>query len=116
MPRLSHLFEHVRDLEASVRFWTETVGLELLLTHPGYARVGGAPGFHLGMEERDPSLVGAPGIELAIEVDDVAATYERMRDAGVTFTGPPQQQEWGAIHAWFVDPDGYRCSIFTRET
>ena len=71
--RFSHLFVHVRDLEESVRFWTEVVGLDLLLEHPGYARVGGH---------------------------------------GVAFAGPPEPQDWGAVHAWFTDPNGYRCSIY----
>ena len=26
---------------------------------------------------------------------------------------PPADQEWGARHAWPVDPDGYPMSIFT---
>jgi catechol 2,3-dioxygenase-like lactoylglutathione lyase family enzyme len=109
--RLSHLFVHVLDLDASVRFWTEVVGLRVLLREPGYARVGGADGFDLGLEEREPELVGAAGIEVAIAVDDVHAAYERLSAAGVVFTGPPQEQPWGAVHAWFSDPNGYRCSI-----
>jgi catechol 2,3-dioxygenase-like lactoylglutathione lyase family enzyme len=112
--RLSHLFVHVTDLERTVRFWTEVVGLELLLTEPGYARVGGVDGFDLGLEERAAEQVGATGIELAIEVDDVRAAYQRMAAAGVEFLGPPRQQPWGGVHAWFADPDGYRCSIFSR--
>jgi lactoylglutathione lyase len=115
MPRLSHLFVHVRDLADSVRFWTEVVGLELLLEEPGYARLGGEGGFHLGIEERDTETVGAIGIEIVIEVDDVHASYERMRAAGVRFAGPPERQQWGATHAWFVDPDGYRCSIYQED-
>jgi catechol 2,3-dioxygenase-like lactoylglutathione lyase family enzyme len=112
--RLSHLFVHVTDLERTVRFWTEVVGLELLLTEPGYARVGGVDGFDLGLEERPAEEVGAAGIELAIEVADVHAAHQRMTAAGVAFTAPPAEQPWGAVHAWFADPDGYRCSIFSR--
>jgi lactoylglutathione lyase len=111
---LSHLFVHVRDLDRSVRFWTEVVGLELLVREDGYARVGTAGGFALGIEERDEHLIGAVGITIAVEVDDVHATYERMLAAGVAVAGPPALQPWGDVHASLEDPDGYRCSIFSR--
>jgi catechol 2,3-dioxygenase-like lactoylglutathione lyase family enzyme len=111
--RLSHLFVHVRDLDETVSFWTELVGLRLLVREPGYARVGTDDGFTLGLEERDQHLVGAVGITIAIEVPDVHVTYERMLAAGVAVAGPPAAQPWGAVHAFLEDPNGYRCSIFS---
>lgn len=110
---LSHLFVHVSDLERSRRFYVDVVGLELLIEHPGYLRLGGGGGFHMGLEERDASQVGAEGIEIVIEVDDVHETYGRMADAGVDFLAPPEAQAWGATHAWFTDPDGYQASIYS---
>lgn len=113
MIRLSHLFMHVTDLDRSRRFYSEVVGLEVLLEHPGYVRFGGAGGFHIGMEQRDVPQVGAAGVEIVIEVDDVEAHYRRMSEHGVTFSSPPEAQPWGATHAWFTDPDGYRVSIYS---
>jgi lactoylglutathione lyase len=114
--RLSHLSVHVRDLDRSVRFWTEVVGLELLAREAGYALVGTAGGFGLGLEERDQHLIGAVGITIAVEVDDVHATYERMLAAGVAVAGPPAAQPRGVVEAFLEDPDGYRCSIFSGLT
>lgn len=113
--RFSHLFMHVTDLARSRDFYTGVVGLEVLREEPGYLRVGGESGFHIGMEQRSPELVGAAGVEISIHVDDVAAEYERMRGLGVRFDAPPDAQDWGAVHAWFRDPDGYRLSIFSED-
>jgi catechol 2,3-dioxygenase-like lactoylglutathione lyase family enzyme len=33
---------------------------------------------------------------------------------GVRFSGPPEDQEWGARHAWLIDPDGHRLSIYSE--
>jgi catechol 2,3-dioxygenase-like lactoylglutathione lyase family enzyme len=59
--RLSHLFIVVSDLERARVFYVTDLGLDLLLETPGYLRVGGGGGFHLGIEEGDPRNVGAPG-------------------------------------------------------
>ena len=111
--RLSHLFIVVTDLARSREFYVGSLGLEVLVDEHGYMRVGGQGGFHLGIEEGDPAQVGATGIEIVVEVDDVDSRYRELVAAGVTFNGPPEDQPWGARHAWLSDPDGYRLSIFT---
>jgi catechol 2,3-dioxygenase-like lactoylglutathione lyase family enzyme len=87
MARLSHLFVHVTDLARSRRFYVDVLGLALMIDEPGHIRVGGGGGFHLGIEETAASEVGAAGIELVIEVDDVDREFSRMRVLGVEFEG-----------------------------
>lgn len=111
--RLSHLFIVVTDLARTREFYIGSLGLEVLVDEPGYLRVGGRGGFHLGIEEGDPAHVGATGIEIVVEVDDVDSRYRELVAAGVRFNGPPEDQPWGARHAWLSDPDGYPLSIFT---
>ncbi len=105
----------VEDLERSRRFYVDILDLDLLMHEGGYLRVGGDGGFHIGMEEGRPELMGGPGIELVIQVDDVDAEYERLSSAelGVEFAGPPADQEWGGRHVWLTDPDGYRLSLYS---
>jgi catechol 2,3-dioxygenase-like lactoylglutathione lyase family enzyme len=112
--RFSHLFVLVSDLDRAKRFYVEDLGFDVLLETPGYLRVGAADGFHLGLEEGDPGDVGAAGIEVVIEVDDVDRASERLSAKGIRFDRPPEDQEWGARHAWLRDPDGYRLSIYSR--
>jgi catechol 2,3-dioxygenase-like lactoylglutathione lyase family enzyme len=111
--RLSHLFVNVSDLERARRFYVEMLRLVPLVEEPGYLRVGGGHGFHIGMEEGEPAEIGAKGIEIVVEVDDVDQRYEELTAKGVRFSSPPADQEWGARHAWLLDPDGYRLSIYS---
>jgi catechol 2,3-dioxygenase-like lactoylglutathione lyase family enzyme len=112
---LDHLFMAVSDLERSKRFYTDVLGLELTFEGAGYVQLKGRgrDGFSIGMEQRPPDQVGGKGIEITVLVEDVDATYREMAAKGVRFAGPPADQEWGARHAWFEDPDGYPLSIFT---
>lgn len=111
-PRLTHLFVHVRDLAESRRFYVELLGLQLLLDEPGYIRVGGGDGFHIGMEQA-PEAVGSIGIEIVMAVPDVDQAYRRLKADGVRFDSAPGDQPWGARHAWLRDPSGYRLSIYS---
>jgi catechol 2,3-dioxygenase-like lactoylglutathione lyase family enzyme len=110
--RLSHLFMHVTDLHASRTFYLEWLGLDVLFEEPGYLRVGGADGFHIGMEEL-PDRVGSDGIEIVVRVPDVDAAYDRLIGLGIAMESLPQDMPWGARHAWLRDPSGYRLSIFS---
>lgn len=40
------------------------------------------------------------------EAEDIQATYERLRQRGVTFTSAPTMQPWGQVGTVFSDPDG----------
>jgi catechol 2,3-dioxygenase-like lactoylglutathione lyase family enzyme len=111
MTSYSHLFVHVGDLARTREFYVDRLGLEVLMEHHGYLRVGGGGGFHIGFEEREPALVGAAGIEIVVQVDDVDLAWGALRDSGIELDGEPQDQEWGARHAWLRDPDGYRLSL-----
>jgi catechol 2,3-dioxygenase-like lactoylglutathione lyase family enzyme len=102
----------VRDLKASRAFYVDQLGLDVLLQEPGYLRVGGAVGFHIGMEEV-PEQVGCEGIEIVVEVPNVDAVHDRLSQQGIAFDAPPQDMPWGARHAWLRDPSGYRLSLFS---
>jgi catechol 2,3-dioxygenase-like lactoylglutathione lyase family enzyme len=111
--RLSHLFVLVSDLERARRFYVDELGLDLLMETPGYIRVGGGGGFHLGIEAGRPEDVSASRIEIVIQVDDVDRHYRELVASGVRFLEPPEDQEWGSRHAWLIDPDGHRLSIYS---
>ncbi len=107
---LSHLFVPVRDLEAARHCYVDLLGLEVLVDEGGYLRIGGGGGFHIGVEaEPDGQRKQA---DLVVRVDDVDAMVARLRSAGVEVTDP-EDQPWGARHAWFHDPDGRPISIYT---
>lgn len=110
-PRLSHLFVTVGDLAAARAFWTEKVGLEVLVEDDEYVRVGGGDGFSMGIERAAASH--EPEVEVVVRVDDVDAMYERLQAAGIRCDGPPEEMPWRARHIWLRDPDGRRVSLYS---
>lgn len=107
---LSHLFVPVRSLADARRLYVDLLGLEVLVDEGGYIRIGGNGGFHMGVEAEPDGAIKQP--DVVIRVDDVDAMAARLRAAGYDVT-EPQDQPWGARHAWFHDSDGRPISIFT---
>ena len=107
---LSHLFTTVGSLDEARRLYVDLLGLEMLMDDETYVRVGGGDGFHMGVEE---TAGGAgPHTEIVVRVDDVDATVDRLRAAGMEVTDPVDQP-WGARHAWLRDGDGRPLSIYS---
>jgi catechol 2,3-dioxygenase-like lactoylglutathione lyase family enzyme len=100
----------VRSLDDARRLYVELLGLEVLVDEGGYVRIGGGGGFHMGVEQEPRGEVKQA--DIVIRVDDVDATVARLRSAGFDVT-EPEDQEWGARHAWFHDADGRPISIYT---
>jgi catechol 2,3-dioxygenase-like lactoylglutathione lyase family enzyme len=64
----------------------------------------------------DLGLFGnAPGIDhISFAVADVDALYARLREAGVPFDGPPEDQSWGARMVGLKDPDGNNLYLLQK--
>ena len=107
---LSHLFLPVRSLDEARRLYVDLLGLEVLVDEGGYVRIGGNGGFHMGVEAEPSGDVKPP--DLVIRVDDVDGMVARLRANGVEVSDP-EDQPWGARHAWLHDADGRPISIYT---
>jgi catechol 2,3-dioxygenase-like lactoylglutathione lyase family enzyme len=114
-PQLTHLFMEVGDLVRARWFWTEGIGLELLEDRGPYIRVGGGGGFALGIEQAPDGRARTDGDEICVRVANVDALTDRLRRLGVTIVEPPADQPWGGRHAWLLDPDGRRISIYSAD-
>jgi Glyoxalase/Bleomycin resistance protein/Dioxygenase superfamily len=84
----------------------------------GWAQLDTGPG-QLALERVDSgdeegrALVGRfVGVSLAVA--NVELAYRRLRDRGVEFPGPPEQQAWGGLLAHFRDPDGTVITLVGR--
>ncbi|MGK5641472.1 VOC family protein [Streptomyces sp. URMC 126] len=53
----------------------------------------------------------APGLELWMQVADVAAAHEELRERGVRILRPPERMPWGLVEMWIADPDGVRIAV-----
>ncbi|HJF13542.1 MAG TPA: VOC family protein [Enteractinococcus helveticum] len=50
-------------------------------------------------------------VSLWLQVRDVEAEYQRLRDLGVTMLREPRTEPWGLIEAWIADPDGIQIVL-----
>ena len=51
------------------------------------------------------------GLDLWLQVRDVAREHERLAGAGVTVVQPPRTEPWGLVEMWLQDPDGVRIAV-----
>ncbi|HOD29716.1 MAG TPA: VOC family protein [Syntrophales bacterium] len=103
------------DLERSLRFYTDVLGLDLLevvtvLDQPFY--FVGNDTVRIEIEQANPAQIAAEtgpqaGLyHLAFEVDDLEGVAARLRDAGAPFLLPPSQFREDRKIAFILDPDG----------
>ena len=104
----------VSDLEKSVAFWAEKVGLEVQHSGGEFAFLDGG-GVQLALNRvsglgRDESMT-----EIVFEVDDVAAAYDDLTGRGVIFEVQlrpvTSDGERDLLAGHFYDPDGHVASI-----
>ncbi|MEU9039480.1 VOC family protein [Streptomyces sp. NPDC048352] len=53
----------------------------------------------------------APGLRLWLQVEDVEAAHQELRERGAEVLRPPQREPWGLIEMWIADPDGVRIAV-----
>jgi catechol 2,3-dioxygenase-like lactoylglutathione lyase family enzyme len=121
-PRLSIITLGVADLERSVRFYRDGLGLPRRESAPEIAFFT-TRGTWLALYGRKelaedagvpPAGNGFPGFALAHnvrsreEVDRVIATAQA---AGARVTSPAQDRFWGGYSGYFADPDGFLWEV-----
>jgi predicted enzyme related to lactoylglutathione lyase len=51
------------------------------------------------------------GLELWLQVRNVAGEHERLARAGVTVARSPRREPWGLVERWIEGPDGVRIAV-----
>ena len=125
--RLLHTMLRVGDLQRSIDFYTQAMGMQLLrmtkrpeqnydLAFVGY---GNNPDhaeieltYNYGVSSYD---LGTAYGHIAIGVPDVVATCNAIQQAGGTITREPGPVKGGSTFIAFVqDPDGYKIELIQR--
>jgi catechol 2,3-dioxygenase-like lactoylglutathione lyase family enzyme len=118
---LDYLVLVVTDLDRSVRFWRDVLGVEHQHTSGDYAQlrlgdtrlglfVEGAMSDTLGREVRVPTM-GAAGFEVGFVVDDIDDVYAQLVADGAEAVTAPADRPWGQRTAYVADPDGYLIEL-----
>jgi lactoylglutathione lyase len=126
--RLLHTMIRVRDLDASLDFYINKLGMKLLrkrdypsgrftLAFVGYGDEADHTVIELthNWDQKEPYTLGTAFGHLAIAVPDVYKTCERLAAAGVKIPRPAgPMAHGGSVIAFIEDPDGYRIELVQR--
>jgi len=107
-------FLHTADLVATHHFYTDLLGLEMVLDQGACRiyRVGGDA--FLGFCEHFEQVTERTGIILTLVTDQVDAWYEELVAQGVSFEKPPTLNAKFQIYQAFLrDPNDYLLEIQT---
>ncbi|MDD0823973.1 lactoylglutathione lyase [Mannheimia sp. AT1] len=126
--RILHTMLRVGDLERSVKFYTEVLGMRLLrrseneqykysLAFLGYADESESAVIELtynwGVDKYE---LGTAYGHIALGVDDIYATIESIRAAGGKITREPGPVLGGTtVIAFAEDPDGYKIEFIENK-
>ena len=126
--RLLHTMLRVFDLEKSIKFYTELLGMRLLrrtdyeggrftLAFVGYGEERDTAVIELthNWDQAEPYAIGSGFGHIAIGVPDAYAACEALRAAGAKITREPGPMKHGSTVIAFVeDPDGYKVELIQR--
>ena len=126
--RILHTMLRVKNLEASIEFYTQNLGMNLLrrqdfetgrftLAFVGY-----------GLEESDPVIeltfnwdqeiaydIGTGYGHIALGVPDIYSTCRQLRESGAKIIREPGPMKHGTtVIAFIEDPDGYQLELIER--
>jgi lactoylglutathione lyase len=126
--RFLHTMIRVRDLDASLNFYTNLLGMKLLrkrdyptgkftLAFVGYGDETDNTVIELthNWDQAEPYALGSAFGHLAIGVPDVYKACERLAATGVKIPRPAgPMAHGGSVIAFIEDPDGYRIELIER--
>jgi len=113
---LNHVALLVGSLEASDRFYRQTLGLSPIprpdFGFPGaWYRLGSAQELHLIAGRLGAPLdAGSRAGHFALQVADIAGAARHLREQGVAFRGPAPRPD-GAMQIFLEDPDGHTVEL-----
>ena len=126
--RFLHTMLRVLDLDKSIAFYTDLLGMKLLrrqdypsgeftLAFVGYGDETDSTVIELthNWGQKEPYALGSAFGHLAISVPDIYGTCERLAEAGVKIPRPPgPMKHGGSVIAFIEDPDGYKIELIER--
>jgi len=127
--RLLHTMLRVSNLEKSLHFYTEIMGMKLLRTSKneeyrytlafvGYGDEAENTVIELTYNwDTDKYDLGTGYGHIAIEVEDVYSSCDKLRTAGAKITREPGPVLGGSTEIAFVeDPDGYKLELIASKS
>ncbi|HEY0884999.1 MAG TPA: lactoylglutathione lyase [Ramlibacter sp.] len=127
--RLLHTMLRVGDLQRSIDFYTQVLGMKLLRTtdRPEQKYSLAFVGYGSNPEQAEIELTYNYGVDkyelgtayghIALGVPDAYAACEKIRAAGGAITREPGPVKGGStVIAFVTDPDGYKIELIQRDS
>jgi predicted enzyme related to lactoylglutathione lyase len=108
---ISAVWLPVTDMDRSVSFYRDKLGLDVVKREGGWAEVTAGDQI-IGLNDAE-SPAGDGGAVIAFHADDIETTVSELRDRGVDFQDEISDHPWGKIVP-FADPDGNILQIIER--
>lgn len=104
----------VADVAAAKRFYSDLLGLDVLMDHGWIATYGSSHHMPVQVSFATEGGSGTPVPGLSIEVDEVDAVHGRMVEAGFDADYGPVDEPWGVRRFFVRDPFGTLVNILAH--
>ncbi len=117
LSRIAAVMLGVRDLEQSLAFYKEKLGLQVIMQEQQSLALLKCGDVMLGLSRGHVSLAPqvAGATEVVFAVESVRAAHKALAAQGVAFMSEPRQATEREWVAHFKDPDGHLLSLFGPE-
>ncbi|MGZ5202206.1 MAG: lactoylglutathione lyase [Telluria sp.] len=126
--RILHTMLRVGDLQRSIDFYTNVLGMKLLRTsdNPEYKYKLAFLGYGSNPDHAELELTYNYGVDsydmgtayghIALSADDIYAVCDQVRAKGGNITREPGPVKGGStVIAFVTDPDGYKVELIQRK-
>ncbi len=118
MSKLSYVMVFVSDMQRSIAFYRDLLGLPLKFESPGWTEFS-TEGVTLALHKAstpavagaDPAVNPAGSCRLGLSVPSLDALHEKLTANGMRCVMPPAMQDFGARLSIYADPDGLPISF-----
>ena len=113
MNGMAYVILYVSDLDASIRFYRDVLGVPFKFEDAGYAEFAtGSTRLALYERRRAEWLTGVtvapgPAAEVVFMVDDVDSQASLLATRGAAVISAPADRPWGHRTVHLADPDGF---------
>jgi methylmalonyl-CoA/ethylmalonyl-CoA epimerase len=118
LTRIRQIAINAKDLDGTVPFYRDVLGMKLLFRVPKMAFFDCA-GIRLMLSEPERPEYDHPGSVLYYEVADITSAHDQLRGRGVAFEGEPhivhRAEDYDLWMAFFRDPEGNTLALMQEK-
>ncbi len=107
--QFKHIMLMVKDIPATVKFYSEGLGLNVIMSSPGWAELD-ANGTTIALHAANENGQSGSSPILSFHVDDIYATIATLSEKGATLEGNVREPSFGKVAAMRT-PDGSIISL-----